>query len=113
LEIDACFPDSIVGFIPYPPIKKAHFFHYFVSTFKSNLEQYAPETAQKNINLTILRQVAVPLPPLEEMEEITRVVGRCFRIADRVEQQIIQAESRVEKLTQSILAKAFRGELVN
>ena len=34
-----------------------------------------------------------------------------FSHADKVEQQVQQAQARVNKLTQSILAKAFRGEL--
>ncbi len=54
----------------------------------------------------------VALPPIEEQEEIVRRVESLFNLADKVEQQYQTAKQRTDKLTQSILAKAFRGELV-
>jgi type I restriction enzyme S subunit len=51
LGIDACFPDSVVGFVPSREIGSAEFFLYFIQTAKSRLEDFAPSTAQKNINL--------------------------------------------------------------
>lgn len=110
LELDACFPDSVVGFIPFKPISSADYFYYFITTVKNRLEQFAPETAQKNINLGILNELAVPLPPLEEINEIVRRVNKYLDLADQVEKQIEKAEVRVSKLTQAILAKTFTQE---
>lgn len=62
LGIAACFPDSVVGLVPHSDIR-GDYIECFIRTAKSNLEQYAPATAQKNINLEILGSVAVPLPP--------------------------------------------------
>jgi type I restriction enzyme S subunit len=50
LGFDACFPDSVVGFIPSNEIGQADYFGYFMRTAKSHLQDYAPSTAQKNIN---------------------------------------------------------------
>ncbi len=110
LGIDACFPDSVVGFIPYKPLL-VDYFYYFIKIAKDNLEQFAPETAQKNINLGILNELAIPLPPLEEQKEIVRHVNYLLDLASRIDNQAEKAGSKVDKLTQSILAKAFRGEL--
>jgi len=35
-----------------------------------------------------------------------------FKLADTVEKRVVAATARAEKLTQAVLAKAFRGELV-
>ena len=51
------------------------------------------------------------LPPLKEQTEIVRRVDQLFTRADRIEHQVNQSLARVNNLTQSILAKAFRGEL--
>jgi len=59
-----------------------------------------------------IRMTAVALPPLEEQQEIVRRVEALFALADAVEQRVAAATARAEKLTQAILAKAFRGELV-
>jgi type I restriction enzyme S subunit len=67
LAFDACFPDSVVGFIPFDKNIDVKYFEYFMRTAKSHLEDYAPSTAQKNINLDILGQLLVPLPTAREL----------------------------------------------
>ncbi|MFV1873183.1 MAG: restriction endonuclease subunit S [Oleiphilus sp.] len=68
-------------------------------------------TAIKNLHLRDMRVLAIPFAPIEEQTEIVRRVEQLFVHADKIEQQVQQAQERVNKLTQSILAKAFRGEL--
>jgi type I restriction enzyme S subunit len=55
LSFDACFPDSVVGFIPNSEFPDAKYFEYFVRTARANLSEFAPATAQKNINLELRR----------------------------------------------------------
>lgn len=52
------------------------------------------------------------VPNLLEQQEIVRRVESLFALADSVEKQYQTAKARVDRLTQSILGKAFRGELV-
>ena len=54
----------------------------------------------------------VPVPPLEEQQEIVRRVEALFKTADALEARYRTAKAHVDKLAQSILARAFRGELV-
>lgn len=63
------------------------------------------------LNLSILKELPIALPPLEEQHEIVRRVEQLFAYADTIEKQVNNALPRVNNLTQSILAKAFRGEL--
>ncbi len=51
-------------------------------------------------------------PGHDEQREIVRRVEALFNLADAIEQRVAAAMARAEKLTQAILAKAFRGELV-
>jgi type I restriction enzyme S subunit len=66
----------------------------------------------QHIHLRDLRADCVPLPSLQEQHEIVRRVGALFKLADAIEKRVEVATRRAEKLTQAILAKAFRGELV-
>lgn len=68
--------------------------------------------AQPNLNLNKVREISINLPPLEEQTEIVRRVEQLFAFADQLETKVASAKSRIDLLTQSILAKAFRGELV-
>lgn len=67
--------------------------------------------SQSNINAKKLSAYPLHCPPVEEQTEIVRRVDQLFAHADRIEQQVQAAMERVQHLTQSILAKAFRGEL--
>jgi type I restriction enzyme S subunit len=69
-------------------------------------------SAQPTLPLGNLRRLAVLIPPIEEQNEIVRRVEALFRLADKIEERTEAATKRADKLTQSILAKAFRGELV-
>jgi type I restriction enzyme S subunit len=52
------------------------------------------------------------LPPLAEQQEIVGRVEELFSLADQIEARYGNATTHVKNLTQSILAKAFRGKLV-
>jgi type I restriction enzyme S subunit len=64
------------------------------------------------INQKDLEKIDINVPPLAEQHEIVRRVEAMFKLADTVEKRVETAKLRAEKLTQGILAKAFRGELV-
>ncbi|MGF6477074.1 restriction endonuclease S subunit [Pantoea dispersa] len=63
------------------------------------------------INISDIKSYPIPFPPLPEQHEIVRRVEQLFAYADTIEKQVNNALARVNNLTQSILAKAFRGEL--
>ncbi|EDU6364094.1 restriction endonuclease subunit S [Salmonella enterica subsp. enterica serovar Florian] len=67
--------------------------------------------AQGKLALARIKSLPLILPPLEEQHEIVRRVEQLFAYADTIEKQVNNALTRVNSLTQSILAKAFRGEL--
>jgi type I restriction enzyme S subunit len=68
--------------------------------------------AYSGINIEDLRQLPVALPSLTEQEEIVRRVKNLLALADKIEGRYMTVQRQVDSLPQSILAKAFRGELV-
>ena len=73
LTFDACFPDSVVGFMANEKTSNI-FIHYWFSFFQSILESQAPESAQKNINLKILSGLKVINPSKEAQAEFEKFV---------------------------------------
>lgn len=65
-----------------------------------------------NLNQKIVLGLEFPIVDLDEQQEIVRRVEALFKKADEIEVRYKKAKPFVDKLTQSILAKAFRGELV-
>jgi type I restriction enzyme S subunit len=107
LSFDACFPDSVVGFIPGSMFENARYFEYFVRTAKANLLEFAPATAQKNINLEILTQVLVPLPPLAEQHRIVAKVDELMALCDRLEASLNDTEATRSRLLDALLTEAL------
>ncbi|HFO2831799.1 TPA: restriction endonuclease subunit S [Escherichia coli] len=78
---------------------------------QKEIEENSKSTAQSNLFLGPIKNLGIPLPPVSEQHEIVRRVEQLFAYADTIEKQVNNALARVNNLTQSILAKAFRGEL--
>jgi type I restriction enzyme S subunit len=64
------------------------------------------------LNLDNIRDMPIALPSPPEQQEIVRHVDALFAVADQLEARYEQARRHVDRLTQSVLAKAFRGKLV-
>ena len=107
LDFDACFPDSVVGFVPASVFENASYFEYFVRTAKANLLEFAPSTAQKNINLEILTSVLIPLPPLAEQHRIVAKVDALMALCDRLEASLTTTATTRSKLLNALLHEAL------
>jgi type I restriction enzyme S subunit len=107
LSFDACFPDSVVGFVPASMFQNARYFEYFVRTAKANLLEFAPATAQKNINLEILTQVLIPLPPLAEQHRIIAKVDALMALCDRLEASLTATAAARRRLLDALLAETL------
>ncbi len=87
---------------------------YYALTSPNGQNQMGLSTTaitQPNINANSIRALEIYLPSIEEQKEIVKRVDTLFGYAARIEETIQSAQKRVNLLTQSILAKAFSGEL--
>ncbi|MEH6643836.1 restriction endonuclease subunit S, partial [Vreelandella glaciei] len=76
-----------------------------------DLTPWITGSAQPKLTKKSLYSLPITNFTLDEQTEIVHQVNQLFAHADRIEQQVNNALARVNNLTQSILAKAFRGEL--
>ncbi len=106
LLFDACFPDSVVGFLPGPRIT-TEFAQSLIGSLQAQLEENAPQAAQKNINLGTLRDLSLRLPPLELQRTFSARVTEIRKL--EAEQSAIR--KRLDDLFQSLLHRAFSGDL--
>jgi type I restriction enzyme S subunit len=112
LAYDMCFTDSIVG-IETGTHDGNRYVELFLRNQKYKIRQASYSSGgQPNIKLDFLNPYPLALPPLAEQGEIVRRVDQLFSLADQIEARFAKSSQYVESLKQSILAKAFRGELV-
>ena len=77
---------------------------------KSTLLSQVKVTAIPNLTLEIISDIKFPLPPLEEQQEIVRVLDEVLENENKVK-ELLELEERIDILEKSILHKAFKGEL--
>jgi type I restriction enzyme S subunit len=110
LREKAVINQQLHAFIPNEFIK-AEFLAYTIRANRQYYEYKATSTTVSYLNKTACNSLFIPIPPIQEQTEIVRRVEQLFTYADQIEQRVKDAQARVNHLTQSILAKAFRGEL--
>lgn len=98
LQFDACFPDSIVGFVPNERKTTNIFIHYWVSFLQKILEDSAPESAQKNINLQILRNLDVITPSLKSQKVFSEEVINSYLLKNKMRKQLVEFENEFHLL---------------
>ena len=112
LGFDGCFPDSVVGFTAMKSLVLPQYVELFIKSVRTRIEAFAPATAQKNINLTTLENLVVPLCLLQEQQVLVDQLEAILSVIDEqdgaIESQLLKANA----LHQSILKKAFAGQLV-
>lgn len=74
-------------------------------------QKYTHGVGNQDLGLTRMVNITIPVPPLDEQIEIVRRVKELYAFANHIEQKNNSALEQVSSLTQSFLAKAFRGEL--
>lgn len=102
LKFDACFPDSVVGFNANSKTNNI-FMHYWFTFFQRILEAQAPESAQKNINLKILSELNVIVPPIELQSEFVEFVKQI----DKSKLSVQKSLDKLETLKKALMQKYF------
>ncbi len=102
LDFPSCFPDSVVGLIPKIGTD-VRYLEVIMRTKKQNLNDIAPQAAQKNINIKILKTVEISLPPLVTQKAIVAEI--------EAEQALVNANrdliARFKKKIQATLARVW------
>lgn len=92
LKFEACFPDSVVGYIPNNNFVYNEYLFYVFERLQSIMEANAPGVAQKNINLAYLNSLQVPLPPIELQKEFISKINCIEKQKELLREQLTDAE---------------------
>ncbi|XAG61757.1 restriction endonuclease subunit S [bacterium 19MO02SH05] len=76
LGFDACFPDSVIGFVANPEETSSSYVEYLLSSIKTQLEEKGQGSAQSNINLGTFQNLKLPFPPITEQERIVALLDK-------------------------------------
>jgi type I restriction enzyme, S subunit len=110
--IPLCVHDGFLVFPNAPKEVFSEFLYWFFLSFRTEISKQAKVGTQANLNTEIVRGVDFCLPPYKEQERIVQKIEACFSKIEETEQNLNKVEILLEKYRESLLVKAFRGELI-
>ena len=105
LKFDACFPDSVVGFVSDKNKSNVYFMHYLFCFIKQKIQRATSGSVQDNINLEFLKKLRLNIPPLEKQEKIANIL---LSLDNKIELNN-EMNKTLEEMAQSI----FKGWFVD
>ncbi len=109
LNIDATTNQAIAGIKIKTNKLEKNYLYYFLLSIKSNINEIGRGVAQNNINMTILKNIEIPLPPLEEQEKIAMVLDKVSELIEKREQQL----AKLDELIKSRFVEMFGDPVTN
>lgn len=109
LDFPSCFPDSVVGLIP-KPTTDARYLEVVMRARKQHLNDIAPQAAQKNINIEILKTVEIPLPPLATQQAIVAEIEAEQALVAANRELITRFSAKIQATLARIWGEASEGE---
>lgn len=112
-ETAGCNLSRAVGMIPVPREIATHVQLVLSSPLcQVSIQEKTGGSAQGVLNMEEVRSLPIPLPPEPEQHEIVRRLKAAFARLDAAERAHATAVADLDRLDQSLLARAFSGTLV-
>ena len=115
LTFDACFPDSVLGFLPFSEQVSKEYVYYMLLAYKHRMNAKASKMAQSNLSLDKINSMLFPFPPIEEQLRIVDCLDMLFCKVDeyeKIEQQLSTLkEEFFSNMCNAILQSAMQGKL--
>lgn len=98
LAMDACFPDSLMGFLPYERIADVRFVKYCFDILQQNCKKISQGAAQDNLSWEKLSTILFPAPPIEVQTKIADILSTYDNLIENNQKQIKLLEEAAQRL---------------
>lgn len=98
LAMDACFPDSVMGFLPYEGIADVRFVKYCFDILQQNCKKISQGAAQDNLSWEKLSTILFPAPPIEVQTQIADILSTYDNLIENNQKQIKLLEEAAQRL---------------
>lgn len=98
LGIDACFPDSVMGFVPFDGVSNVKFIKYAFDLLQRDFKQISQGTAQDNLSWQKLETIKFPAPDIEVQNKIVEILGSYDDLIENNRKQIKLLEEAAQRL---------------
>ena len=110
LSFDACFPDSVVGFVPSKNVCRDHLYYLF-QAMKCEFLREAPVNTQGNLNIDRIGSRKVAIPPLHEQVAIVENLDKATEVIDAAIARARRQIELVQEYRTRLIADVVTGKL--
>lgn len=112
LDIDACFPDSVIGFVPFDDKSDVRFVKYFFDVFQARMKSIAVGAAQDNLSLEKLLTFKIPTPPLPTQRKIAGILSAYDDLIENNLKRIKLLEEKIFLSHEEVITERLTSEQV-
>lgn len=98
LTFPACFPDSIIGFVPNKGATDVKFVKYCLDTYKQQMQLISQGTTQDNLSLKKLLSIRLKIPAFVTQEKIAAVLSAYDDLIENNKRRIVLLEKMAEEI---------------
>ena len=98
LKLSACFPDSIVGFVPFPNVADVRFVKFYIDTIKLIMQNASKGTTQDNLSVDKLLTFDILTPPLPTQHKIAAILSAYDDLIENNTRRIAILEEMAQSL---------------
>lgn len=110
LDIAAATNQAIAGITPRSN-SYGKFLYYALVHYSNDLLVQGKGVAQKNINLSILKKLHLPLPTISEQKLIAAKLDKLFDHLNRIRERLDKIPALLKQFRQAVLTQAVTGKL--
>jgi type I restriction enzyme, S subunit len=110
LDFEACFPDSVVGFVPRTAVERDYLYYLF-RAMKLELLREAPVNTQGNLNVDRIGSREITVPPVVEQQEIVRHIERSTASLDYATERAVSENNLLREYRIRLIADVVTGKL--
>ena len=109
LDIDATTNQAIVGIMIKNSMVDQEYLYYYLMSLKDYVNRIGRGVAQNNINMSILRELEIPLPPIEKQKKISNIFIQLDKMIEQRQNQI----DLIDELVKSRFIELFGDVIYN
>lgn len=110
LGFDACFPDSVVGFLPGLELER-DYFYLALSVMKRQFMASSIQNTQMNLNVDRIGSNSIAIPPLSEQRAIIKWADEINGISEAAQAKLTEEIGALKALKSTVVANAVTGNL--
>lgn len=98
LSFPACFPDSIVGFIPFENISDVRYIKYTLDNYKTEFQKRSKGATQDNLSVSKINSLKLLIPDYDYQVKVADVISKYDLLIENNQKRIVLLEEIAQRL---------------